>query len=151
MLWRWSKRRHPNKSATWIKQHYFRKDWTFGKKERSLPRHDATTIVRHIKVQVKTSRLDPALRSYWQDRWKRRTLEAAYAKARQGMLVKQDGRCGICRQIVDPDANLQMIDNHHKIPRNDGGDNKLENRILVHRWCHHAHHQKTGYKKIAET
>jgi RNA-directed DNA polymerase len=30
------------------------------------------------------------------------------------------------------------------MPKHEGGDNRQENRMLVHRWCHHAHHQRPG-------
>jgi len=62
-LWRWAKRRHPNKSTNWVRMRYFKtikgNKWTFacstsdrrGKdKELVLYQIAYTTIERHIKV-----------------------------------------------------------------------------------------------------
>jgi RNA-directed DNA polymerase len=57
MIWRWSKRRHPNKSAKWIKNKYWMKkesrDWIFtdGKKA-TLIRPTDTPIVRHKRIKL---------------------------------------------------------------------------------------------------
>ncbi|MDO9580636.1 MAG: group II intron maturase-specific domain-containing protein, partial [Bacteroidales bacterium] len=58
LLWRWAKRRHPNKSSQWIKKHYFiskgNQNWVFAttgnRKQVELTRFDATKIVRHRKI-----------------------------------------------------------------------------------------------------
>jgi len=58
LLWRWAKRRHPNKGSHWIKLHYFiskgNQNWVFAttgnRKHIELPRFDATKIVRHRKI-----------------------------------------------------------------------------------------------------
>jgi hypothetical protein len=58
LLWKWAKRRHPNKSSYWIKQHYFiskeNQNWVFAttgnRKHVELPRFDAIKIVRHRKI-----------------------------------------------------------------------------------------------------
>ncbi len=80
-LWYWSKRRHPDKSAQWIMERYFRKrgsrTWVFGAKER-LP--DGThrwvdlfyaadvLIRRHPKIRRDANPFDPA----WDDYFARR-------------------------------------------------------------------------------
>ena len=38
------------------------------------------------------------------------------------------------------------MDEHHAHPRQRGGEDKTENLRLLHRWCHHKHHQQVGYK-----
>jgi len=58
LLWKWAKRRHPNKRTLWIKQHYFtskgNQNWVFAttgnRKQIELPRFDAIKIVRHRKI-----------------------------------------------------------------------------------------------------
>ena len=37
-------------------------------------------------------------------------------------------------------------DDHHIKPKQQGGEDRKENRMLVHQLCHHAHHQRHGYK-----
>src|SRR5262249_52348236 len=51
LLWRWAKRRHPNKSSTWVKTRYFRDDgwWTFATGREELFRPDRLPLRRHTK------------------------------------------------------------------------------------------------------
>ncbi len=79
-LWRWTKRRHPNKSPTWRKQRYFSKDrdrWNFSvtirlangeSKVLNLYRMASTKIQRHIKIQGKANPYDEAYTEYFQKR-----------------------------------------------------------------------------------
>jgi RNA-directed DNA polymerase len=39
-----------------------------------------------------------------------------------------------------------MMDGHHVKPRHKGGGDDTGNLRLLHRWCHHRHHQQVGYK-----
>jgi len=80
-LWYWSKRRHPNKSAQWIMEKYFRKrgsrKWVFGAKVR-LPDgihrwvdiYYATdvSIRRHPKIKRDANPFDPAWDDYFVQR-----------------------------------------------------------------------------------
>jgi len=76
MLWRWCKRRHPNKSKDWIRKKYFslydNVSWTFlaksGNKTIYLFDVGKTKILRHIKVKGTASPDDPSLQDYWQTR-----------------------------------------------------------------------------------
>ena len=79
-LWRWTKRRHSNKSPTWRKQRYFSKDrdrWNFSvtirlangeSKVLNLYRMASTKIQRHIKIQGKANPYDEAYTEYFQKR-----------------------------------------------------------------------------------
>ncbi|QBY06746.1 group II intron reverse transcriptase/maturase (plasmid) [Deinococcus metallilatus] len=146
MLWVWARRRHPNKPAKWVKQRYFRDDglWTFYEGNAQLLRRSATPVTRFTKVEGKSSPFDPALRNYWQTRQKRRVARQIYQKDRLELLRRQGGECGLCRLPLP----AEDIDDHHVTPRHTGGQNTLDNRMLVHRWCHHAHHQRVGYKGL---
>jgi len=70
--WQWAKRRHPNKSAGWIKDKYFvtggSRNWEFsarlisakGKRERvTLARAGAIPIRRHTKIKGDANPFDP--------------------------------------------------------------------------------------------
>ena len=61
-LWRWASRRHPRKSATWVKQKYFpligTKDWILNKGEYILNLHSDVPIIGHIKVKSNKSPLE---------------------------------------------------------------------------------------------
>ncbi len=80
-LWRWAKRRHPNKGTKWVRKRYFKtikgNKWMFacttsdrrGKdKELVLYQIAYTAIERHIKVKGDASPDDPSLKEYWEKR-----------------------------------------------------------------------------------
>jgi RNA-directed DNA polymerase len=73
-VWRWAKRRHPMKSAGWVKDRYFptqgTRQWVFtGVSEGGLDVHlvaaAATPIQRHIKVQGTANPYDPLHSAYF--------------------------------------------------------------------------------------
>ena len=145
MLWGWAKRRHPKKPAKWVKQRYFKPDgnWTFHENKYQLVRHSATPVTRYVKVKGKASPLDPEQASYWSERRKRQLARKTYKRDHLEMLRRQKGKCGFCGLLL---VEGDLIDDHHLTPKHQGGSNELENRVLVHRWCHHAHHQRSGHR-----
>lgn len=79
-LWRWSKRRHPNKGRGWIRRKYFRiigtRSWAFAAMtdERSadgtpkvvtLRSASDVRIQRHLKVRANANPFDPAWQPYF--------------------------------------------------------------------------------------
>ena len=56
MLWRWAKRRHPNKSKTWIINKYWKRNatrkWNFKTERNSLLFLSKTRIYRHIPLKL---------------------------------------------------------------------------------------------------
>jgi RNA-directed DNA polymerase len=154
MLWQWAKRRHPKKSAAWVKVRYFRRTktrgWNFADAvvpgAFMLPRYYDTKITCHTKVKGTASPLDPDARPYWEARRRERLEARTYSKRRQGLLKKQGYACASCGIPFDPDEDMDMMDEHHTHPRHRGGGDKTENLRLLHRWCHHQHHQQVGYK-----
>lgn len=147
MLWRWAKRRHPNKPRKWVKARYFRADgyWTFHEGNAQLCRQSAISITRYVKVTGRASPMDPKQRGYWTQRKKWQAARATYQRKRLAMLREQNNTCGLCGVVFWPN---DPIDEHHLIPRHQGGDDALANRQLVHRWCHHAYHQRHGYNVV---
>ena len=146
MLWVWARRRHPNKPAKWVKARYFRNDglWTFYEGNAQLLRRSATPVTRFTKVEGKASPFNLTLRDYWQNRQRKSVARQTHRKDKLELLRRQDGVCGLCRLPL----HAEDTDNHHVSPRHAGGPDTLENRMLVHRWCHHAHHQRVGYKGL---
>ena len=82
-LWRWAKRRHPNKGRRWIVKRYFHaidsRNWVFAcesdaehpKDERKwlrLNNPQDTKIRRHVKVIAAANPYDPEWRAYFADR-----------------------------------------------------------------------------------
>lgn len=148
MLWVWAKRRHSNKPSKWVRRRYFMDDgyWTFTDGTAKLYRHNATPINRFTKVIGRSSPMNPALRDYWAERKKRHVARETFRKDWLEMLRRQANACGLCGIAFWPG---DPIDDHHRVQRQAGGGNDLENRVLVHRWCHRAHHQRHGYR-VAE-
>src|SRR5215212_3042625 len=145
MLWRWAKRRHPNKGKRWVKGRYFRNDgyWTFADGNAELVKPTSLPITRYVKVRGRSSPYDPKLRSYWQERTKRTIARQTYSQVRLSLLRRYGYRCGMCWLPFRED---ELIDEDHITPRHAGGSDALENKRLVHQWCHHQYHQKRGYK-----
>ncbi|WP_313134205.1 group II intron maturase-specific domain-containing protein [Anaerocolumna sp.] len=56
MLWKWAKRRHPNKRSQWIKNRYWEKkdtrDWIFSDATNTLIRPTDIPIVRHERLKL---------------------------------------------------------------------------------------------------
>lgn len=72
-IWWWCRKRHPKKSASWIRQKYFcridGRDWIFHNANGDCLRRTADVrIVRHIKVRGRASPDDPDLIDYWVQR-----------------------------------------------------------------------------------
>ena len=85
-LWRWVKRRHPNKNMGWIKSKYFRNDklrnWIFSTKvkdkEGNVSYLDLVDIAkisikRHVKLKAASTPYDPQYHEYLDKRLKERS------------------------------------------------------------------------------
>jgi RNA-directed DNA polymerase len=136
MLYAWARRRHPNKSRTWAATRYWRivpgEGWTFrdpGKPEFTLYKHEATRIVRHVKVQGARSPFDGDW-VYWSGRQGRYPGVAPWLAI---LLRKQRGRCAWCRHYFR-DNDVMEID--HIIPKSGGGAEAFPNLQLLHGHCH---------------
>ena len=76
LLWRWAKRRHPNKSLRWVKNKYFKqigqRNWVFsaktGNMDYELRRFDKTKIKRHIKIKSASNPFDTDWQEYFKNR-----------------------------------------------------------------------------------
>ncbi|VAX36698.1 Retron-type RNA-directed DNA polymerase, partial [hydrothermal vent metagenome] len=80
-IWRWSKRRHPNKSAKWVKRKYFTRinntDWVFcshpkGEKCRIIFKLGWIPIRRHIQIQSHRNPYDSLDSDYFDKRSKKK-------------------------------------------------------------------------------
>jgi len=79
LLWKWAKRRHPNKGNQWIKAKYFKNTgnryWVFSATDKKqtcdLPLFDATKIIRHTKIKGLSNLYDKDWEGYFKERVKR--------------------------------------------------------------------------------
>ena len=156
MLWRWSLRRHRNKPKKWVRAHYFKqvgqRDWVFhGRrvdtgKEATLCTHSEISVKRFVKVKGRATPMNPDEADYWDTRRWERMVDATYSKRRKRLLEQQGGACAMCGVQFDPDQDLHFIDVHHDRPRHSGGSDQPSNLMAIHRWCHHGHHMRSGYR-----
>lgn len=130
-----AQRRHPSKSAQWVKDRYFStvngRGWIFSDGSYTLTTHSSVPIVRHLKVKGNKSPYDGDL-LYWARRLgKHPQLPTAVAK----LLKRQHGTCPHCG-LVFREEDLWDID--HIVPLCKGGNSHYSNLQLLHRHCHHT-------------
>jgi RNA-directed DNA polymerase len=155
-LWRWAKRRHPNKNTKWIRKRYFKtikgNKWTFATttsdrqgKEKDLilyPIAD-TSIERHVKVKGNASPDDCSLKEYWEKRHQKDGKSYWERNSRnQKIAENQNWKCPICGE---PLFNGEELDTHHIVPVAKGGQNSIENLQHLHRACHKQEHSKPKF------
>jgi RNA-directed DNA polymerase len=145
-LWRWARRRHPNKLPEWVRQKYFRtqgqRHWVFATQTRGYtgePRTLAlisasdTRIVRHVRVRSDANPFDPAWDSYFAQRKSARMLERLQARGFPKRLWQQQhGKCPGCGQLIDEDDRWAV---QPAVPLKAGGTRSLTNLKLLHSTC----------------
>ena len=147
-LWRWAKRRHPNKSKGWITRKYFTttgrkgmfKDET-GNKIRIMAK---IPIVRYVKIKggIRVHANDEKTREYWQKRVYTNALSQVYSIKVEKLMRKQKGICPCCGDpITKDDIAGQQVHAHHMLPRFLGGTEDLNNLRILHQNCHVLAHQ----------
>lgn len=160
-LWKWSLKRHPKKGKGWVANKYFKtingRKWSFaqtvnnryGKKETiAIVRLADIPIERHIKVKDTASPDDPALSKYWHNR------QTHYGKTywTQGSKLYKVAQiqkwiCPVCGEHL---FNGEELHTHHIVRVKDGGTNKVENLVHLHKSCHqHTHARKRSEEQEA--
>jgi RNA-directed DNA polymerase len=105
---------------------------TFSTKDgMKLRSHSKTPIIRHIKVRKNKSYYDGDV-LYWSTR-KGTHPELPNRVAR--LLKKYKGRCSECGLLFLGD---DLIEVDHKIPKQEGGTDHLDNLQPLHRHCHNV-------------
>jgi RNA-directed DNA polymerase len=152
-IWRWAKRRHPRKSADWIRNKYFRsiggQSWVFaypyknGKGEKQYRRLyllAGTAIVRHKRLSVDYTPYDAERELEWEAlRVQRMQHKLRYRGQILSIFRRQKGLCALCGQAVSKETGWH---DHHVIRRVDGGSDTLRNRTLLHPNCHALVHSQ---------
>ncbi len=152
-LWRWAKRRHPNKSLQWIRTSYFRsigdQSWVFsatdvdengGKKEIALYSLASTPIERHKKTSGEFNPFDPSMEEMGEKlRTERMLKKLKYRTQVISLFKSQKGLCMLCNQPLTKETGWH---DHHIIYRSQGGRDSLDNRVLLHPICHQRLHSR---------
>ncbi|HEY9691705.1 MAG TPA: group II intron reverse transcriptase/maturase [Oculatellaceae cyanobacterium] len=137
-LWVWAKRRHSNKAGKWLADKYWQTicgdNWVFatrqgGKNPLRLLKHNATEIVRHVKVKGEASPYDGNL-VYWSSRMGKHPEVSTIVAT---LLKNQKGKCAHCKLHFSEESVMEV---DHIIPRSKGGKNEYKNLQLLHRHCH---------------
>ena len=152
-LWRWARRRHRQKSAAWVKAKYFSRPgdgrWAFsgnvtdeegGKHTVLLFRAFSLEIRRHRKVRGEANPYDPAWELYFEERLTAQLASTLTGRGRVRYLwLEQRGRCPVCDQPLTLEAGWQI---HHLLWRTHGGDDDVDNLVLLHPNCHRQVHSE---------
>ena len=147
-VWRWAKRRHPNKGKWWVKKKYFKaiggRDWVFcgdpDGKELRLFLAANVPIQRHTKIRGQANPYDPEWELYFEKRLAAKMTRDLTGSAQFLRLwLAQEGLCPICSQKITRKTGWH---NHHITWRSKGGSDSADNRILVHPDCHRKVHSQ---------
>lgn len=158
ILWRWSKRRHPNKSSKWVRNKYFkhiRGDvWRFACESKSSSKQNNKTepvvyklvdptklpIKRHVKIISEANPYDKQWESYFEKRLKYKMYHSLSGDRKLQILWnKQKGKCPVCSQLVTIETDWDI---HHIHPKSKGGDDKVSNLQMLHINCHKQIHSR---------
>jgi RNA-directed DNA polymerase len=152
-LWWWARRRHPRKSATWVRKKYFTTEgnynWVFTGEVKDEEGHTSTVhlrrafdvkIQRHTPIQGVANPFDLAWETYFEKRLDVKTERNLTGKRRLLHLWKeQQGLCPMCNQKI---TKITGWHSHHLIWRSKGGTDQAENRVLLHPNCHMQLHSR---------
>ena len=147
VIWRWSKRRHPNKNAGWVKEKYFRtigeRNWVFavpivneegGIEIKELYQLSGTPIKRHKKIKGAYNPFDPEWEMYGENLQQERMLQNMSHRTKWiRMYLSQGGLCAVCNCKMTKATGWH---DHHIEYRVNGGSDALGNRVLLHPNCH---------------
>ncbi|WP_323837963.1 group II intron reverse transcriptase/maturase [Photorhabdus africana] len=140
LLWRWAKRRHPNKGRRWLKSRYWRKigkrDWVFSIGELQLFQLSRIRCTKYVKIRSEANPYDPAFEEYFEGRIQKWMMEHAKAKINR-IWRAQQGKCPICHEPITPKTKWDI---HHKVWKSLGGGEEENNLILLHGNCHRQVH-----------
>jgi RNA-directed DNA polymerase len=148
-IWKWARRRHPNKPKKWIKKRYFHmseqgRDWCFfgrkGEKRATLFKAQDVVIKRHKKVKGEANPFDPEWEVYFENRLDKKTAETLKGRKRVFRLwQEQDGICPVCKQKL---ADQTQWHKHHIKWKICGGGDTNDNIVLLHPNCHRQVHSR---------
>jgi RNA-directed DNA polymerase len=145
-LWRWARRRHPNKSCGWVRRKYFRtlghRHWAFATTIRgyngesrilALSLASDTRIDRHVRVKSDANPFDPVWDSYFAMRKRTRMLQRLqYRSFPKRLWQQQEGQRPVCGQLIDDETPWLL---RSVVPIKAGGTRSLANLKMLHSTC----------------
>lgn len=153
-LWQWAKRRHPDKSSSWIKAKYFKtvgyRHWVFAAEDKemlypngnpvviSLLCASDTLIKRYIKIKGEANPFDPKFEPYFEERSTSKMRDTLKGNKRLlSLWLNQGGMCPICRQKITVDMQWSL---HYITRKTEGGGSTITNLRVMHNHCHRKVH-----------
>jgi RNA-directed DNA polymerase len=147
-LWRWAKRRHPNKGNKWVRDKYFKaignRHWVFqgehDNKIWTLIKTTDTPYKLYNKIKGEANPFDPQWELYFEHRL--HVKMADNLKGRRQLLrlwKEQKGTCPVCQEKI---TKITGWNNHHLLDHTLGGPDTDENRVLLHPNCHQQVHNQ---------
>jgi len=104
-----------------------------------LPIRKRTKSRIYFSPKAKSFYLDPK-------EWEKRSDERKWNKIEQKLFQRQNGICTLCKAKLENPVNI-----HHIKAIKDGGDNSLNNLLLIHTECHNQlHYQQIQKQKSFE-
>ena len=150
-LYRWAKRRHPNKSKGWIINKYFqrtpeRKSHFVDRESNiKLPTLGKIPTKRFVKVNndYRVYDRDPKTLEYWNKREYLNAFDQIESGKRKRLFQQQKGKCPHCKGVITrDDIYEQRTHVHHVVPKSEGGTDNYSNLRLVHIECHREIHAR---------
>ena len=146
MLWRWAVRRHPDKSAKWVKEKYFKtrgtRNWVFAateikedgiRREFILLQESDTPILRHVKIKADANPHDPKWEPYFESRWGKNMLLSS--RGRRKLFRVWQRQYGMCPTCQEPIAKSIPWDVRYIVKKAEGGSDAASNLQLYHFNC----------------
>lgn len=149
-LMRWGMRRHPRWSrGKVLLYHWSHLDtrWEFAAKVINRRKEEIqlqlyhladTSIVRHVKIKGDYNPFDPVWESYWEGLRVKRMKQSIWNAQRLELWLSQFGKCVLCG--TDLEYEDGGLEDHHIEEIRYGGSHSLNNRVLLHSWCHRRVH-----------
>ncbi|CDX01779.1 RNA-directed DNA polymerase [Desulfitobacterium hafniense] len=133
LLWRWAKRRHPNKGQRWIARRYWHsrgtRNWVFCTDAVQLVKASDTHIVRHTQVRLD---MNPYIdRQYFMDRKFKNGMRRLSGRYKL-IWKKQKGSCYHCGMPMDIRDEREIF---VKTSKSQPAKEPLLNMAYVHKHC----------------
>jgi len=146
IIWRWSKRKHPAKSAAWRKKKYFQavgtRNWVFtgavlGQHKEPKTVHlceaQATPIKRHLKIRGEANPYDRDWEVYFEERLGLQMVNNPKGYRRLVHLWSaQEGSCAVCAERITRQSGWTT----GRLVWRANGKNRAANLVLLHPACH---------------